>query len=333
MKRYGNLVPIICTRENIERSIKTVLRGNDRKHTRTARNILKHKEEVIDWVIKVISDGSFRLGNYESVTIKEGPKERDIQIITYKDRIVVNAIMTILDELLLRRLIYTTASSIKGRGAVYLKDIVQRDIRNHPEETRYVYKIDIHKYYHSIDHDLMKVCIRRYIKDKTLLPILDNFIDMLPEGLSISLRASQVFGNLFLGWLVDMPLKCRHRVKFFYRYCDDIVILGPSKEYLWGIHNIIVELLENTKLQIKPNYRVYPLSEGIDFLGYVIFSGIHCRVRKRIKNNAQRKLHKLRSSRRRQEIIASIKGYCVHSNGHNLFNNLVKIYGTKSSWW
>lgn len=141
--------------------------------------------------------------------------------------------MTILDDLLVRRMIFTTASSIKNRGTIYLKEVLQRDIRHNPEDTKYFYKIDINKYYHSIDHELMKVCIRRYIKDKTLLPILDNFIDMLEEGLSIGLRASQVFGNLFLGWLLDMKLKCQHRVKFYYRYCDDVVILGPSKEYLW----------------------------------------------------------------------------------------------------
>lgn len=81
-------------------------------------------------------------------------------------------------------------SEEKGRGTIYLKSIIQRDIRQNPDETTYVYKIDIHKYYHSIDHDLMKKCIRRYIKDKVLLPILDNFVDMLDEGLSIGLRAS-----------------------------------------------------------------------------------------------------------------------------------------------
>lgn len=91
-------------------------------------------------------------------------------------------------------------------------------------------------------------------------------------------------------------------------------------------------MLRDTNLDIKPNYRVFPITEGIDFLGYVIYSGIYCKVRKRIKNNAKRKLHKLKSKTRRQEIIASIKGYCVHSNGHHLFNILVKFYGTKSSW-
>lgn len=58
------------------------------------------------------------------MTIKEGPKEREIQILNYRDRIVVNAIMTILDDLLTRRMVYTTASSIKGRGTMYLKQVI-----------------------------------------------------------------------------------------------------------------------------------------------------------------------------------------------------------------
>lgn len=328
MKRLGNLVPQICTRENIERSIKVVLRGSDRKETKEAQYILSHVDEAVDETIRVISDGSFRLGQYVQLTIKEGVKERVIQILNYRDRIVVNAIMTILDDKLVKRMIYTTVSSIKGRGTMYLKDVIQRDIRCNPEQTRYVYKIDINKYYHSIDHTLMKICIRRYIKDKIILPILDNFIDMLEEGLSIGLRASQVFGNLFLGWLVDMPMKCRYRVKFYYRYCDDIVILGPNKKYLWEIHHKMVELLEDTKLTIKSNYRVFPLSTGLDYLGFVIYDGIYSRVRKRIKKNAQYKLSYLKSPRRRQEIIASIKGYYLHCNGHNLFNTLT-AYGNK----
>lgn len=238
--------------------------------------------------------------------------------------------MTVLDGLLTKRMIYTTASSIKGRGTHYLKDIVQRDIRCNPEKTKYFYKIDIKKYYHNIDHDLMKKCIRRYIKDETLLPILDNFIDVLEDGLSIGLRASQIFGNLLLGWLLDMHLKCEYGIEFYYRYCDDIVILAATKEELWRIHHIICNLLDGSKLTIKPNYRVAPLSEGLDFLGFVTYSGTYCRVRKRIKQNAQRKLSYLKSKKRRQEIIASIKGYCLHSNGHNLFNKLVKTYGNKS---
>lgn len=324
MKRFGNLIPLICTRENIDNSINTVLRGKDRKKTRAAQYILNNREKVIQETIDSISNSTFRLGKYISLTIREGIKDRDIQIISYRDRIVVNSIMTILDDLLVKRMIYTTASSIKKRGTIYLKNVMQRDIRCNPDSTLYFYKIDINKYYHNIDHNLMKLCLRKYIKDSTLLHILDNFVDMLDEGLSIGLRASQVFGNLFLGWLLDIPLKCKYRIKFYYRYCDDIVILGPNKEYLWKVHLLVVELLKDSKLTIKSNYRVAPLSEGLDFLGYVIYNGIYSKVRKRIKKNTQRKISHVYSKGRRQEIVASIKGYCLHCNGHNLFNTIIK---------
>lgn len=74
MKRFGNLIPIICTRENIERSIKTVLRGNKRKRTKAARYFLSHMDETIDAIIECISSGKFRLGAFRQVTIKEGEK-------------------------------------------------------------------------------------------------------------------------------------------------------------------------------------------------------------------------------------------------------------------
>lgn len=330
MKRFGNLIPLICTEDNIERSIKTVLRGNKRKNTKTAKYILSNKDKIKRKIIKDVSNGTFKLGTYRQLTINDGNKERVIQILNYYDRIVVNAIMTILDELLIKRMIYTTASSIKGRGTHYLKRIIQRDLRNNSNKVKYFYKIDINKYYHNINHTLMKVCIRRYIKDKTLLSILDNFIDMLEEGLSIGLRASQIFGNLLLSWLLDMPLKCKYRIKFYYRYCDDIVILAKTKRELWQIHSIVCNLLKNSGLTIKHNYKIAPIFIGINFLGFVIYNGIYCKVRKRIKENAKKKLTKLKSKRRRQEIIAAIKGYCLYSNSHNLFNKLITIYDTKN---
>lgn len=83
MRRYGNLIPLICTTENIERSIKVVLRGSKRKKTKQAQRILQNKEQVIQETIDVIKNGTFRLGLYDSRTIKEGPKEREIQIINY----------------------------------------------------------------------------------------------------------------------------------------------------------------------------------------------------------------------------------------------------------
>lgn len=78
------------------------------------------------------------------------------------------------------------------------------------------------------------------------------------------------------------------------------------------------------QLQIKPNERVFPVTEGIDFLGYVIYP-TYTRLRKRNKQNAARKLHKLKSKKRRHEIIASLYGQCKHADCRNLFYRLTGI--------
>ena len=93
----------------------------------------------------------------------------------------------------------------------------------------------------------------------------------------------------------------------------------------------MVGLLKDTKLTIKPNYRVFPLSTGLDYLGFVIYDGIYSRVRKRIKKkNAQYKLSYLKSPRRKgKRLWLQSKGYCLHCNGHNLFNTLT-AYGNKN---
>lgn len=326
MRRLSNLIPEICDRENIEISIRQVLRGSERKQRVTGKYILEHKEEVINDVIQKISSGTFRLGSFIQTEVTDGPKRRRIQIIPLKDRLVVNAIMRVLEAHLVKRMIFTTASSIKGRGCCYLKKIIERDIKKDDKGTKYVYKIDITKYYDHIDHALMKQCIRHFIKDVVLLPILDNFIDMLPEGLSIGLRSSQVFGNLFLSWLVDHKLKTQYRVKYYYRYCDDLTVLGPSKQYLWTIHNLLSSLLKGTGLTIKSNYRVFARNLGIDYLGYVIYTYKYSKLRKRIKKNAAKKLAHIHSQQRRNEVINSLKGYCSHSKGKTLFNKLVNTF-------
>lgn len=330
-KRLRNLVQEICTEENIRTSIRQVLRGSERKQRKTGKWILENQDEVVAYVIDIVSHGSFRLGEYIQTTVTDGPKDRVIQIIPLMQRIVVNSIMRVVEKYLVRRMIFTTASSIKGRGCLYLKEIIERDIRKDSEGTKYYFKMDVTKYYDHIPHNRMKVCIRHYIKDKVLLPILDNFIDILPVGLSIGLRSSQVFGNLYLSWILDHKMKTVYKCKYYYRYCDDIMIMSDNKRNLWYYYDIIQSEFAGTNLSIKYSYIVRPTSDGIDYLGYVIYSDKYSKVRKRIKQNAARKLSEVISYRRRKELINSIKGYCIHSQGLHLFYKLINLHRYENS--
>ena len=145
---------------------------------------------------------------------------------------------------------------------------MRHDIDNDPDDTRFFYKCDMQKFFESIDQNVMWQCITDSIKDPVLLPILHNFVTIMPHGLSIGLRSSQCFGNIILS-CVDHYFKDVLGVKYYYRYCDDIVILASSKAKLWMLRDIMHEKVAELNLLIKPDEVVRPITEGIDFLGFV----------------------------------------------------------------
>jgi hypothetical protein len=107
----------------------------------------------------------------------------------------------------------------------------------------------------------------------------------------------------------------------YYSYCDDTNILAPTKKEAWRLGNIYREEVAKLGLQVKYNYAVRPLTEGLDFLGFVHYPS-HSLLRKRIKTNAARHLAKVKSRRRRQEVIGSFKGMAIHADCKHLYKLL-----------
>ena len=321
MRREGYIIKEIVGYSNMAESFNQVLRGKKRKRCRQGRYLLAHKEEVIQELTKQITDGSFKVSGYREKEIIEGGKLRRIQVLSMKDRIAIHAIMAVVDKHLKKRFIRTTSASIEGRGMHDLMKYIRRDMQDDPEGTRYCYKFDISKFYESVKQDFVMYCVRRVFKDKTLINLLDGFVRMMPEGISIGLRSSQGLGNLLLSVYLDHYLKDKYGVRHFYRYCDDGVVLGNAKSELWKIRDVVHEQLEQIDLKVKANERVFPVDEGIDFLGYVIYPD-HVRLRKRIKQKFARKMHEVKSRKRRRVLIASFYGMAKHANCIMLFNKL-----------
>lgn len=324
MRRIGTaagLIDKITEWRNIANSIDVVLRGRRRKQLRTGKYILSHKEEIIARLQKEIRGGTFRVTNYKEMRVTDGPKERTVQAVCLYERIGVNAVMNVIEKAVFGRFIRTTSASIKKRGMHDLKACIQRDIARDPEGTKYCYKFDVRKFYESIDQGVMMEVLKRLFKDPAILNLFENFVKMMPSGLSIGLRSSQTFGNLLLSYGFDHFLKDQCGVKYFYRYCDDGVILAWSKADLWRVRDLVHQRAKMLNLSIKPNERVFPISEGIDFLGYVIYPD-YAKLRKRNKQNAARRLHTLKSKRRRKEITAALYGQCKHADCHHLFKRL-----------
>lgn len=160
--------------------------------------------------------------------------------------------MNVVKEHWTKQFITNTYSCIEHRGIhKCLKDL-KRDLRKTRgnNETQYCLKLDITKFYPSIDHNILKSIISRKIKDTKVLEILYEIIDSVNgingiygKGVPIGNYLSQYFANLYLTgfdhWCKE-ELKCR----YYYRYADDIVILGESKAHL---RNVLVAI----KLYLK----------------------------------------------------------------------------------
>lgn len=113
--------------------------------------------------------------------------------------------------------------------------------------------MDIRKFYPSVNHDILKAIIRKKIKDDDLLWLLDEIIDSA-DGVPIGNYLSQFFANLYMAYF-DHWVKEELKVKYYYRYADDIVLLSDSKEQLrnWLLA-IKVYLTSMLKLKLKDNY-------------------------------------------------------------------------------
>lgn len=330
-KRYGYLIQKIVERSNMDRAFdevvdqlperKVINKDGSKKVLPGRRSWYRsRREEIVSRLVQHISDGSFRVDHYNEMWVTDGPKIRKVQSPCVEHRIGCNAIMRIVEDVLYPSVIKTSAASIPGRGMHKLFAKMRRDIENDREGTAFFYKCDIRKFFESIDQDLMWEFVQDKIKDPVLLPILHNFVTMMKVGLSIGLRSSQCYGNIFLSG-IDHYFKDFLRVKYYYRYCDDIVILGATKRKLWLLRDILHEQAALLNLEVKPNECVRPISEGIDFLGFV-YDGQKALLRKRTKQKAARKLRKIKSRKRRQEIIGSLKGMAKWCDSKHLYKTL-----------
>ena len=287
MKRLSNLFDKICTIENIEEADRKA-----RKNKGIRYGILKHDlhpEKDNAELLESLLNGTYKTSEYSTFKIYE-PKERLIyRLPYYPDRIVHHAIMNIMEPIWKSIFIKQTYSSIKNRGIHACAKDVRFALDNFPKETKYCLKLDIHKFYPSIDHEILKKIIRIKIKDNRLLKLLDDIIDSAP-GVPIGNYLSQFFANLYLAYF-DHWVKETLRCKFYFRYADDIVIMGNDKGLLnLTLLNINYYLTTKLKLELKPNYQIFPVdSRGIDFVGYKFYHS-HTLLRKSIKVKINRLL-------------------------------------------
>lgn len=326
MKRYGYLIEQVVDESNLLEAFRMVMRG--KKRTRTVRYFKKNRDAILAELAEEIRSGRYAPSGFREFEVVENGKTREIQSLPFKDRIALHAIMSVLGKVLGGMLIRDTYASLPNRGIHDGLNRIRMALKDRPN-TRYCLKLDIKKFYHSIDQDVLIERLHRKIKDEMMMQTLVRIIRSYGPGLAIGYHSSQLLGNFYL-CLLDHYMKCELGVKYYFRYCDDIVILGPDKGYLHGIFDKLRTLVEGQlHLTIKQNYQIFPVeARGIDFLGYVIRHD-YVLVRKHIKKRVARRLHKVKSRKRRYVVLASFWGWIKHCNGRHLFYTLTNMKSFK----
>ena len=315
MRRINNLYEKICSIENL-----MLADSIARKGKLSQPGVVEHdrnRDQNLRDLHQALLTRTYKTSQYTTFTIYE-PKERLIFRLPYfPDRIVHHAVMNILEPIFVSTFTADTYSCIKKRGIHAAARALKSALKDNTG-TAFCLKLDIKKFYPNVDHAILKQLLRRKIKDKDLLWLLDGIIDSA-EGLPIGNYLSQYFANFYLTYF-DHWIKEEKKVRYYFRYADDIVILSDNKPYLHQILADIREYLQSQlRLTVKENYQVFPVdARGIDFVGYV-FRHSHIRLRKSIKQSFARML----SKNRNPQSIASYRGWAIHCDSTNLLKKLL----------
>lgn len=292
------------------------------------------------------------------------PKVRDIETNSFKDKVVLHTLCdNVLYPAIQPSFIYDNYASQIGKGrafglnrlaefmrsyffsrkAAYEQELRKANLPLVPVEDGHyadgwVLKCDIRKYFANIRHDLIKQKVRRYISDEDVLWLIDFIIDELKDpGLPIGFQTSPLLSLMLLNDF-DHMVKEKLHIKYYGRYADDFYLIHEDKAYLQYCLNEIRRYLNEYGLELNEKTQIFPLKNGIDFLGfhtYITDTGkVIQKIRKRSKDNARRKLKKMKkkldagtiSMGKINEFYTSWREYASGGDTYHLIQNMDALY-------
>lgn len=317
----------ICSMENLKLAHKNASKG--KKWYKEVREFNKDPDKYLKEIQTMLVLKTYRPLPYFKFTRVERGKERVIYKSRYfPERVIQWAVLQVISPILMKQFIYDTYSAIPGRGIHLALQRVLEAIKEDPEGTTACLKMDVKKYYPSIDRDILIEDYKRLFKDEDLLWYLEINIRESPDtGIPIGNYLSQFSGNFYLSSF-DHWIKEVKGIKHYFRYMDDIVILHESIEYLHQLKVEIIEYLSHEKhLTVKQNYQVFYLKDrGLDFVGYRVFPDFVL-LRSSTARRMKTKLTNMQVKISNGGLITyseycsfnSYKGWLLYCNSHRLY--------------
>lgn len=202
----------------------------------------------------------------------------------------------------------------------------------------YIVKIDIKKFFYSIDREVLKVLLKRKIKCKKSLELIFKIIDSAGLidvlGMPLGNTISQLCANVYMN-TVDQYAKRRLSLKYYVRYADDVVIIVENKEKANEVLELIREHVNN-KLNLKLNgnkSKIFPINQGANTVGFKINS-THMLLRNDSKKRIKQKARKIKrlliegqmSVETTEQIFNSWLGHAEQANSYTFIQSLLERF-------
>jgi len=251
----------------------------------------------------------------------EKPKRREIFAADFCDRVVHHLLVSHLEPQWERRFIYDSYACRQGKGthnAVERVRAFTRKVTANGTRRAWYLQLDVRGFFISINRRILFERLAAHESDATVLWLIQVILfseltkncrlrdtsrsdfERLPPhktlfkaapdcGLPIGNLTSQFFANVYLDAL-DQFIKHQLSARYYLRYCDDLVLLSADKQQLETWEQQISSFLnENLQLQLNERRKLRPISDGIDFLGYIVRPD-YLLVRRRVIGNLRERL-------------------------------------------
>jgi retron-type reverse transcriptase len=308
----------------------------------------RHLEDHIFQLQKALITFQYQPSPYERFYVTD-PKQRQISKAPIRDRLVHQMLYTVLTTLFDKKFIFHSFSSRLGKGThvgiAQLRCMI-RKVGTNGTRPCYALKMDIKRFFDTVNHSILKTLIRKGLRDEKTLKLTDLIIDSFrvkeevtgAVGIPLGNVTSQLFANIYLHEL-DTFIKHKLKEPYYLRYCDDFIILSPSELHLKTLIPLIQEFLStHLRLELHPKKLILrKLSQGIDFVGYVLFEK-YTLIRTRSKQRMKTRLKEAYESYLKGKItltsmdqrLQSYLGMLSHANQHTLSQAIKNAYWVKA---
>ena len=282
--KIKNIWPEIANYESLLFAWKEV---KQRKSTKPA--ILRYESNLAVNLSRIetsLIDGIYAPRPHKEFWIKD-PKPRLIQAPYLEDRIVQHAVCNALRQPIHERLIAQTYSCLVGRGTHRCSEQFLAYLRN--PRWRYALKLDISKFFYSIDHQTLIAELDRHIACRKTLELLHLFIRANGGGcgLPIGASTSQILANLALNPL-DHYARRELKLNTYLRYCDDMIALFETAKEANAAMIAMGDKAAEIGLKLNSKSGIHYIPDGVDWVGYRHWPGKRL-IRKRAIKAIRRK--------------------------------------------